>query len=59
MEVRNGRLTRDEALRLGAEYDGRRPESLDNFLREIGISEEEFLFIANKHIVKKAKAVKA
>ena len=52
IEIRNSRLTRDRALKLALEYDGKRPKFLDSFLKEIGISEEEFMNIATKHIVK-------
>lgn len=42
IDIRNGELDRETALRLAEEYDGKRPESLNNFLEILGISEEEF-----------------
>lgn len=49
IDIRNGRLTREEALRIKKEYEGKRPPSLDLFLDFIGLSEEEFLQIAMSH----------
>lgn len=51
IDIRNGRMTRDEAFRLIKEYEGRRPASLDVFLRMMNISEEEFHAIALRHVV--------
>lgn len=42
IDIRNGILTRDEGFKLCEEYDGKRPASLDLFLKVIGLSEEEF-----------------
>ena len=39
VDIRNGRMTREEALRLAEEYDGKRPASLDSFLEDIEMSE--------------------
>jgi len=49
IDIRNERMTRDEALALIKKYEGKRPPSLDLFLSCIGISEEEFLRIAMSH----------
>ena len=51
IDVRNGRKTREEAMKLTKEYDGIRPESLDVFLSYLGISEDEFNNIAMSHQV--------
>ena len=51
IDIRNGRLTREEGLKLEAEYDGRRPASLDTFLEITGLDEEEFTDIARGHAV--------
>jgi N-acetyl sugar amidotransferase len=51
IDIRNGRMTREEAERLVAEFDGKRPASLDLFLEYVGIDEEEFLELALKHVV--------
>ncbi len=42
IDIRNGEMDRETALKLAEEYDGKRPASLDNFLEILGISEEEF-----------------
>jgi len=49
IDIRNNRMTRDEAMELIREYEGKRPPSLDVFLRFIGLTEEEFLQIAMSH----------
>jgi N-acetyl sugar amidotransferase len=51
IDIRNGRLTREEGERLQAAYDGKRPASLDEFLQYLKIDEEEFLDIAMAHQV--------
>jgi N-acetyl sugar amidotransferase len=51
LDIRNGRLTREEGMKLMELYDGKRPASLDYFLEIIGIREEEFMEIALKHVV--------
>lgn len=40
--IRNGRMTPEEAQKLNAEYDGRKPPSLEIFLEYVGLTEEEF-----------------
>lgn len=49
IDIRNGRLDRDEALQVAERYEGRRPPSLDLFLTFVGLTEEEFLEIARTH----------
>src|SRR5262245_28913874 len=51
LDIRNGRLGREQALKLIPEYEGRRPPSLDLFLEYVGLTEEEFLQIATSHTV--------
>lgn len=51
VDIRDGLMTREEALKLAEEYDGKRPDSLTNFLEDIGITEKEFLEIAYRHKV--------
>jgi N-acetyl sugar amidotransferase len=51
LDVRNGRLTKEEGDRLVADYEGRRPPSLDLFLEFVGMTEQEFLDIAMSHQV--------
>jgi len=51
IDIRNGRLDREKAMRLLAEHDGRRPASLDLFLKYVGISDREFHEIALSHVV--------
>jgi hypothetical protein len=50
LDIRNGRLTREEAIAL-LNHDGKRPASLDLFLEFVGIDEAEFLDIALSHAV--------
>ncbi len=51
LDIRNGRLGREEAMRIIDKYEGRRPPSLDVFLNLLGITEEEFMRIAMSHMV--------
>lgn len=53
-DVRAGQMTREEALELAEKYDGKRPDSLDEFLKDVGMTEEEFMQIAKEHVVKPA-----
>jgi N-acetyl sugar amidotransferase len=51
LDLRNGRLTRDEAARLIRENDGKRPASLDVFLEYLEIDEDAFMDIVAQHVV--------
>jgi hypothetical protein len=55
LDLRNGRITREKAAEIIKKHDGKRPASLDIFLKYIGISEEEFLKIALSHVVEPNK----
>ncbi len=50
-EVRNGRMTTEEAWDWIQKYDGRKPESLEVFLEYMGMSEEEFYETIKKFVV--------
>ena len=50
-DIRDDLMSREEALRLVEELDGKRPPSLDAFLKEIEMTEEEFELITKKHVV--------
>lgn len=51
LEVRNGRISRDEAIEKVEQYDGRRPASLEPFLQWLSLTEEEFMEIAQTHCI--------
>lgn len=51
IDLRGGRLEREQAAKLIAEHDGRRPASLDVFLDYVGLSESDFMEIVAKHTV--------
>jgi N-acetyl sugar amidotransferase len=51
IDIRNGRLDRDTAAALVEEYDGRRPASVDLFLKYVGLTEAEFLELTMQHVV--------
>ena len=51
IDIRNKRLSRNDALKLAEKYDGKRPASLDYFLEVLQISESEFIEIVTKHRV--------
>lgn len=49
LDVRNGLMTRQEAMELIAKYDPERPQALDYYLEITGLSEEEFLSEMAQH----------
>jgi N-acetyl sugar amidotransferase len=51
IDIRNGRMTRDEAAALIEAHEGQRPASLDLFLDYVGLTEAEFMEIAMSHQV--------
>lgn len=51
LDIRNSRMSRDQAMAMVAEYEGKRPPSLDLFLKYVGLTEKEFLDIAMSHCV--------
>ena len=51
LDVRNGRMAKEDGAQLVADYEGRRPPSLDLFLEFVGLTEAEFLEIAMSHQV--------
>lgn len=51
IDIRSGRLTREEGLALTEKYDGKRPASMDRLLEILQISEEEYYEILSKHRV--------
>lgn len=51
IDIRHGRMTKEEGQHLIDEYEGKRPPSLDLFLEFVGLSEEEFIKIAMSHQV--------
>jgi N-acetyl sugar amidotransferase len=51
IDIRNERITREEALKLVEQFEGVRPYSLDLFLEYTGLTELEFFEIAISHKV--------
>ena len=51
IDIRNNRMTREEAVKLVNEFDGKRPASLDLFLKILGIDEAEFMRLVSQHVV--------
>ena len=51
IDIRKGSMTREQGMDLVMRYDGKRPASLDVFLREIGITEEQFMMWMLRHQV--------
>lgn len=51
IDIRNGRMTREQALKLVEEWEGKRPASLDVLLHWLNISEAEFYQIASLHVI--------
>jgi N-acetyl sugar amidotransferase len=51
IDVRNSRLSREQAMAMVEGSEGRRPPSLDLFLEFVGLTEEEFMEVALSHRV--------
>lgn len=51
LDLRNKKISKTEANKLIKNYEGRRPPSLDIFLKLVGITENEFMQIALSHQV--------
>ena len=51
IDIRAGRMDRSYALKLAQKYDGKRPASLDIFLKMLDISEDEFVSFLQKNRV--------
>lgn len=52
IDIRNGRLTREEAMKQIERWEGLRPASLDVLLKWLNMSEEQFYEIASRHAIK-------
>ena len=51
IDLRNKRISLDEAKKNSKEFEGKRPPSLDIFLEYVGLSEDEFYDIATSHTI--------
>ncbi len=49
IDIRNHRMSRDQALEIINKYENKRPPSLEIFLEYIGLSEKEFMEISLSH----------
>ena len=52
-ELRFGRLSREQAARLAAQYERREPTHLEHFLEWLGMTRSGFEFILERHRSKK------
>ncbi len=51
LDIKHGRMDREEAMKLVKKFDGRKPHSLEKFLEYLDISEDEFHRIAAMHLI--------
>jgi N-acetyl sugar amidotransferase len=51
LDIRNGRITKEEGQRLVSRYEGKRPPSLKLFLEYLGLTEDQFNDIVLKTVV--------
>lgn len=51
LDIRNGRISKEEADQLVAEWEGKKPPSLELFLEYLEMTEEEFNELVNKLVV--------
>jgi len=57
IDIKQGKITRDEAIKLIDKYEKRKPRSLSVFLEYIDMPEDEFNDICLKHVIPPAKPV--
>jgi len=55
LDIRHGRMTREEAMKLIKKYEHRKPQSLSVFLEYLDITEEEFHEIVLLHVIPPAE----
>ena len=51
LDIRHGRMTREEAMKHIKELEHKKPQSLEVFLHHLGISEDEFHAVVQKHVI--------
>ena len=49
LDIRNHRMTRDEAMKMVRQYEGKTPPSLGVFLDYVGLTKEEFMEVSLSH----------
>ncbi|MFQ5596592.1 MAG: N-acetyl sugar amidotransferase [Nitrospiria bacterium] len=57
LDIKHGRMMRDEALALIEKYEPRKPRSLEVFLEYLDMTEETFNAIVLKHVIPPAKRI--
>lgn len=57
LDIRHGRMTREDAMEFIKKYEGTKPRSLEVFLEYVGITEEEFNEIVAKHLIPPAPRI--
>jgi N-acetyl sugar amidotransferase len=51
LDLRNNRITKNKAKELVDLYEGKKPKSLDLFLKFVGLTEQEFYEIIKTHVI--------
>ncbi len=51
IDIRHGRLDREEGMEMIEQYEGKKPASLEIFLEMVGLTEAEFFEISQSHTV--------
>ena len=57
LDIRHGRMDREQAMDFIRKYEGRKPSSIPIFLEYIGMTEEEFNEIVSMHLIHPAPRV--
>ena len=57
LDIRHGRMTREEAMKFIKMYEGKKPKSLQVFLDYLDMTEEQFNEIALKHVIPPAPVI--
>ena len=57
LDIKHGRMSREEAMELIKKYEGRKPKSLGVLLEYLDINEKEFNEIVLRHLIPPAKPI--
>ena len=57
IDIRQGKITRDEGLEIIKKYEGVKPKSLSYFLDILGLTEQEFNEICLMHLIRPAESI--
>jgi N-acetyl sugar amidotransferase len=57
LDIRHGRMRREEAMKFIKKYEGKKPRSLEVFLEYLDLTEQEFNEIVSRHLIPPARQI--